>query len=96
MGLCIPVMAGDDMAKAEPSLNNFNTFIANWVRFMDNEKTIPQISRFKIDGLVVAKRYGLLPGKDLGEKIRKIKEFQITSDARNLEELLDEFDKKNS
>jgi len=96
MGLCIPVMAGDDTAKAEPSLNNFNTFIANWFKFITNESSRPQISRFKIDGLVVAKRYDLLPGKDLGEKIRKIKEFQITSDSSNLEELLNEFDKKNS
>jgi poly(A) polymerase len=96
MGLCIPVMAGDDTAKAEPSLNNFNTFIANWFKFLDNEKSLPQRPRFKIDGQVVMARYGLKPGKELGEKIKKIKEFQITSDAANLEELLDEFDKKNS
>ena len=41
-------------------------------------------------------RYNLEPGKNLGDKIKEIKEFQITSDAPDLEELLDEFDKKNS
>lgn len=96
MGLCIPVMTGDDTAKAEPNLNNFNSFIANWVKFMNNEKSLPQRPRFKIDGQIIMARYGLKPGKDLGEKIKEIKEFQITSDAANLEELLNEFDKKNS
>jgi len=89
---CLALIIGDDIAKAEPSLNNFKSFKKCWDNLIEEEKSLPPAPRFKIDGQVVMDRYNLKPGTDLGEKIKKIKEHQITSDAQTLEELLDEFD----
>lgn len=89
---CLALIIGDDIAKAEPSLDNFKSFKKCWEDLIEKEKSLPPAPRFKIDGQVVMTRYNLKPGLELGEKIKKIKEHQITSDAQTLEELLDEFD----
>lgn len=89
---CLALIIGDDIAKAEPSLDNFKSFKKCWEDLIEKEKSLPPAPKFKIDGQVIMTRYNLKPGTDLGEKIKKIKEHQITSDAQTLEELLDEFD----
>lgn len=89
---CLALIIGDDIAKAEPSLDNFKSFKKCWEDLIEKEKSLPPAPRFKIDGQVIMTRYNLKPGLELGEKIKKIKEHQITSDAQTLEELLDEFD----
>jgi len=89
---CLALIIGDDIAKAKPSLDNFKSFKKCWEDLIEKEKSLPPAPRFKIDGQVVMARYNLKPGLELGEKIKKIKEHQITSDAQTLEELLNEFD----